>query len=143
MILSPTCEYSMRALICLANSQKNCPILSQVIARQAHIPPHFARKILRDLRRHGLVNSTMGPGGGFTLSRRAEKIKLKDVFRATEGMVNETRHCVLGLANCDDKNPCPMHNDWKRYRNKFSLKIENVTIAELAAVSRRKKRASN
>ena len=111
LILSQACQYGLQATIYLA-VQGEAPILSKVIATQLGIPPHFLAKILQELSKRGLLLSFKGRGGGFKLSRDPNAITLMDVVLAIEGEGFGTQ-CLLGLAECSEEVPCPIHSQWK------------------------------
>ena len=111
MILSQACQYGLQATIYLA-VQGEAPVLSKEIATQLGIPPHFLAKILQGLSKRGLLKSFKGRGGGFKLSRHPNAITLLDVVRAIEGEDFGT-WCLLGLAECSEDVPCPIHSQWK------------------------------
>ncbi len=111
MILSQACQYGLQATIYLA-VQDEVPVLSKDIATQLGIPPHFLAKILQGLSKRGLLLSFKGRGGGFKLSRDSNAITLMDVVLAIEGEGFGTR-CLLGLAECSEEVPCPIHSQWK------------------------------
>jgi len=72
-------------------------IASQLNASEAHLS-----KVLQRLAKAGLVTSTRGPKGGFTLQKRADKVRLLDVYETIEGPL-VPNHCLLGTPICDGK----------------------------------------
>ena len=95
MVFSPTSQHALRALIYLATHQDAGPSLGRTIAEEEQIPRQFLSKILHSLRNAGLVKSTMGPGGGYELSRPAKKIMVEDVVEAIEGPLRLDRKSVV------------------------------------------------
>ena len=114
-ILSKSSEYATQALLYLARRNDPSPVLLREISDALQIPHHFLSKILQQLVREGLVVSHKGANGGFSLGKAAERISLLDIVSAVEGKAFMTG-CVLGFPNCGDRNPCPIHNQWKEAR---------------------------
>ncbi len=73
MIYSPSFEYSLQALVYLAGMDSRGPLQVKQIAQAEGIPKYFLAKILNYLDHRNLVKSVKGPGGGFKLSRPANK----------------------------------------------------------------------
>lgn len=143
MIFSPTCQYALRALIYMATHENTGPILGRAIAESEDIPPPFLSKILHSLRNSGLVESTMGPGGGYELSKSARKITLREVVAAIDGPHVFDDTCVLGLDECNDRNSCALHDQWKQFKERLQKSISTLTLEQAAAtlVKKRKSRA--
>lgn len=99
------------------------------IAEQVDSPEHFLAKILQDLSRKGLVQSTKGPNGGFYLDAQCLKRPLADIVTAVDGQEIFTG-CGMGLKQCSEKNPCPLHKEFKKVRNQITHMLNNTTIGQ-------------
>ncbi len=93
MDISARTEYAVRAMLMLAeaSTENQGPISVDSLATRQELPRKFLEAIVSDLRRGGLVRSTRGARGGYTLSRPPEEIVLGDVFRAVDGPLAEVR----------------------------------------------------
>lgn len=100
------------------------------IAAEQDIPKHFLSKILQTMVKRKLLISTKGPNGGFKLSKSPEKIKLVEIVDAIDGLDIFTQ-CGIGFKKCNDKNPCPIHNDYKKIRDKVEFLFENKSLKDL------------
>jgi Rrf2 family transcriptional regulator, cysteine metabolism repressor len=85
MKLSRTAGYALVATLQLAQSDPSVPIPCSRLAAQGRMPERFLLQILRSLVTHGILRSTRGVEGGYTLKRRAEDISLLDVIEAVDG----------------------------------------------------------
>lgn len=130
IILSRGCEYAIQAMIYLATQPQDAPILQRDIATALNIPPYFLGKILQLLSRSGLVNSFKGKSGGFVLARPLHEVSLYDVVLAMEGPTFLCG-CILGFPGCDDRTPCPVHNQWKSLKQELVQMLQQQTIADL------------
>ncbi len=104
------------------------------ISQAEQIPMPFLWKIRQNLARRKLVRSFKGVGGGYVLARPADEICVQDVLRATEDR-SLTEGCVLGLAECSDERPCPLHPSWKEIREQLNTLLCHTTFADLARVA--------
>ncbi len=87
MKLSNKGRYAVRALFDIAFYNDGRPTQVKDIAERQAIPPRFLEQIFQDLKRGGIVGSKRGPQGGYSLTRRAQDIRLGDVVRALEGPI--------------------------------------------------------
>jgi Rrf2 family protein len=138
MIYSKPCEYAIRALSYLARSSSGTPAQGQEIAKEEGIPGPILGKVLQELVRKGLLESRRGPGGGFRLARRPQLITLRDVVAAMDGL-DQFLECAVGLENCSDESPCPLHDTWKGLRTQLMNYLEQTTLADMAAAVTKKK----
>ncbi len=139
MLFSKTVEYSVRAMTFLAMQPPGKLTGAREIAEAEAIPMPFLWKILHTLRRRRLIRSFKGIHGGYELAQPAENITLNDILTATDGY-DLTSACVLGLPECDDRNPCPLHDAWKGIRETLDDMLRHTSLADLARVARRRAR---
>jgi Rrf2 family protein len=98
------------------------------VAESIDAPEHFIAKILQELSRKKLVQSMKGPNGGFYLEDDDLSTSLADIVMAIDGN-NIYNECVLGLKACSQKNPCPVHNEYKEIKKNLITMLEKNTIA--------------
>lgn len=92
-------------------------------------PEHFIAKILQEMVRMGLVLSAKGPNGGFYMEKAQLKHTLADVVRAVDGD-KIFSGCGLGLAQCSEEMPCPIHKEFKKVRNEMHDMLSNARLGE-------------
>jgi Rrf2 family transcriptional regulator, iron-sulfur cluster assembly transcription factor len=139
MIYSRSSEYAIRAFIHLATVPEGKYAMVKQIAEQEGVPAHFLAKILQQLARKGLLRSSKGPTGGFTLRVPAEDISLMQIVDALDGLTDYHK-CPTGLAECTDTAPCGMHDTWKGLRSRIMEYLDRTTIADLAKALEMKRR---
>lgn len=139
MIYSRSSEYAIRAFVNLAQAPPGTYVMVKQIAAAEGIPTHFLAKILQQLARKGLLRSSKGPTGGFTLRVPSDGIHLLDIVEALDGTV-EYQKCAAGLAECSDEMPCPMHDSWKALRSRIMDYLGRNTIQDLAKALEQKRR---
>src|SRR5258708_6823757 len=139
MIYSRSAEYAIRAFVHLAQVPESKYAMVKNIAEQEDIPAHFLAKILQQLARKGLLRSSKGPTGGFTLRVPSGDIRLLDIVEALDGLA-EYEKCAAGLAECTDDTACPLHDSWKALRSRIMDYLGRNTIADLAKALEQKRR---
>ena len=139
MLFSTVCEYSLRALAHLAAHGSEGPVQVKEIAAAEDIPRHFLAKILNQLTYKGYVRAVRGPGGGFSLVEPANETKASDIIEAIDGLATIRKRCVLGLDECRDDQPCPMHDAFHEYRESFLARIGDVSLEAMGENIRMKR----
>jgi Rrf2 family protein len=129
-MFSKACEYAIRAMLFIAQkSEHGSKIGIKEISKGIDAPEHFLAKILQDLSRKEIVQSIKGPNGGFYLDETGRKYTLADIVKAVDGD-DLFVGCGLGLKVCSEKNPCPLHDEFKIIRKKIHYMLESTTVAE-------------
>ena len=132
-MFSKSTEYALRAIIYLAQkSSVDRKIGITELSEAIDSPKSFTAKILQKLTKDNLlINSVTGPSGGFYLTDQAKKKSLLHVLTLLEdeGIITG---CILGLKECSEKNPCPMHGEYKKIKPQLLDMLDNKTILELA-----------
>ncbi len=131
-MFSKTCEYAIRATIYIANNSKaGTNVGLKDIAKNIDSPEAFTAKILQKLVKDDLVSSIKGPNGGFSLSKKQqEEVYLIDVVRCIDGSQTYDG-CGLGLSQCSEEKPCPIHFQFKEVRTKLKHMLENTNMVIL------------
>lgn len=126
-------EYALRGLIYikLQNLKNHRPGTAEV-SKEIDAPPFFIAKILQRLVRYGFLESLKGKGGGFFFDPEKPDLPLIKLISATEGDKTFSG-CAVGLKNCDENNPCPLHEKYAPIRNSMNDLISLETVQSLAA----------
>jgi Rrf2 family protein len=106
-MISQTAEYALRAAVHLAGRTDTRPATAKEIADAVDVPVNYLHKILRMLRRHGLLTARRGSNGGFGLAKPPDSISVLDVLTAAEFELPRIKRCPLGLPCHPDL--CPLH----------------------------------
>lgn len=127
-MFSKTCEYALRAVIYLVRHSQNKQKSSiKDIAKGIGSPEYFIAKILQSLGKKGYVSSVKGPSGGFYLNEAQQKQSVRDIIIEIDGD-KIFSSCVLGLSECSETHPCPMHNDFKPLRENIKILLNEYTL---------------
>jgi Rrf2 family protein len=135
-MFSKSCEYGLRSILFIAEQslQEKMVGLKQ-IAKAIDSPEAFTAKILQTLTKSGVVGSVKGPYGGFYLEELSIKnTTIKQIVTLFDGDKIYTG-CALGLKQCNEEKPCPLHNQFKGIRADLNILLEENTIMSLLAKS--------
>ena len=129
-MFSKSCEYAIKAMIFVAQkSRDEVRVGVKEIAKGIDAPEYFIAKILQDLGKKKLVNSVKGPNGGFYMDQINLKSSIADIVKAIDGD-GIYKDCVIGLKLCSEKNPCPVHFEFKEIKKNLITMLEENTIAD-------------
>lgn len=142
MIYTDSGKYAIRALTYMAGQEDlSNPVSAADVAEAENIPPYYLAKVLQDLARADLLSSVRGRGGGFLLKRAPEDIEVLEILEAVENIRRLTTECVLGLDECNDQVPCPLHSTWKEFRENLLGNLHQLTLQDMVDELGKKRRA--
>lgn len=126
-MLSKTSEYALRAVVLLAREPGKAESADH-LAEATKVPRRYLHKVLQDLVKHGLVKSQSGPGGGYSLARRADEVTILDVVNAVAPL-ERIRECPLGLKS--HTTLCPLHKELDKTYAATEAALARVKIAQI------------
>lgn len=132
--LSKKADYALMAMRRLAQKAGAPSTSAREIAEQYDIPIELMAKVLQRLVRTGLLVSTQGTRGGYTLSRPSTSISVVDVIQAIDGPLTVTA-CSSENSDCDQYSKCSVRGPLWQIRERIVAALGTVTIAEMAAES--------
>ena len=130
-MVSKAFDYALRSMVYMASNPEQSYFGVKDLAENIQVSKTYLGKILQDLVRHGYLKSITGPGGGFGLQKQPKKITMKEILEVVDGSRLED-NCILGQSECSDKNPCPIHDHWKKNKKELLALFKRTTIEEAA-----------
>ena len=129
MRLTTKGRYAVTAMLDLALHQQTGPINLADISQRQGISLSYLEQLFARLRRHGLVASARGPGGGYSLGRLATDISIADVITAVDECVDATR--CGGQQNCQGHDRCLTHDLWEELSQHITRFLSGQSLADL------------
>lgn len=136
MKLTTKGRFAVTAMIDLALRQDDGPVALAGISERQKISLSYLEQLFGKLRRHELVASVRGPGGGYCLAKTAAAVSVADIIRAVDEPLDATM--CGGQGNCYDEEPCMTHQLWTTLTNRMLDYLSSVTLAELVEQQRSK-----
>lgn len=132
-MLSKTSKYGIKAAIYVANqSLQGKRVGVPEIASSINSPQHFVGKIVQQLAKSGILNSIKGPNGGFEMTEaQLKNNNIKNIVEVLDGPDLYTK-CALGLDNCNDAKPCPVHFIYTNIRKSILQMHTDSSLEDLA-----------
>jgi Rrf2 family iron-sulfur cluster assembly transcriptional regulator len=131
MRLTTKGRFAVTAMIDLALRENSGPVALAAISQRQQISLSYLEQLFGKLRRHQLVESTRGPGGGYSLGRRSDEITVADIIVAVDEPIDATG--CGGKENCmgDDTGRCITHDLWTALNNKMIEYLDSVSLRKL------------
>lgn len=127
MVMTLEADYAVRIVEYLTKHPCRCD--AKTISEQMQIPLRFSLKILRKLVAEGLVCSYKGAKGGYTLSKPAEEITLRQVIESVEGEYMLSR-CQKEEYSCG-RDHCRLHTIYERISEDVRRELDSYTFAAI------------
>src|SRR5438477_12715406 len=131
MRLTTKGRFAVTAMLDLAMHGGKGPVTLAGIRQRQSISLSYLEQLFGKLRRHTLVDSTRGPGGGYTLARSLDRVSVADIITAVDEPLDATQ--CGGKENCHDEQRCMTHDLWARLNDKMHEYLSSVTLADLVA----------
>lgn len=131
-MFSKACEYGIKATIHISHQSRLGKRVSlKEVASAIDSPVAFTAKILQSLASNNIIKSSQGINGGYSISKeRQTQLSLHDIVIAIDGdkIIN---NCALGLKECNNESPCPLHNKFKKVKDELLDMMLSTTILKL------------
>jgi Rrf2 family iron-sulfur cluster assembly transcriptional regulator len=131
MRLTTKGRFAVTAMLDLALRGGKNPVTLAGISERQDISLSYLEQLFSRLRRHELVESVRGPGGGYYLARPLSDVSVADIIRAVDEPIDSTQ--CGGKENCQDEHRCMTHDLWMGLNAHIYDYLDNVTLATLVA----------
>jgi Rrf2 family transcriptional regulator, iron-sulfur cluster assembly transcription factor len=129
MRLTTKGRFAVTAMIDLALRGEDGPVALASVSERQQISLSYLEQLFGKLRRHKLVDSVRGPGGGYCIARPLAQVSVADIIRAVDEQLDATQ--CGGRENCIDEHRCMTHDLWSTLNNKMFDFLSGVSLAEL------------
>ncbi|HXJ08443.1 MAG TPA: Fe-S cluster assembly transcriptional regulator IscR [Burkholderiales bacterium] len=131
MRLTTKGRFAVTAMVDLAMRQTRGPVTLAAISERQHISLSYLEQLFGKLRRHNLVTSVRGPGGGYNLARPAPEVSIAEIVKAVDEPLDATQ--CGGKENCHDDRRCMTHDLWATLNEKMHEYLSSVSLGDLIA----------
>ena len=130
MRLTTKGRFAVTAMLDLALREHAGPVTLAGISEREHISLSYLEQLFGKLRRNGLVESTRGPGGGYTLGKPASDITITAIITSVDEPMDATK--CGGAQNCHgDGKPCMTHDVWTTLNDRIREYLDSVTLQSM------------
>ncbi|MBI4756687.1 MAG: Fe-S cluster assembly transcriptional regulator IscR [Betaproteobacteria bacterium] len=129
MRLTTKGRFAVTAMIDLAMRQDDGPVTLAGISERQKISLSYLEQLFGKLRRHRLVSSVRGPGGGYRLAKCMEEMTVAEIISAVDEPLDATQ--CGGKENCQDEHRCMTHDLWAALNSRMFDYLNSVVLVEL------------
>ncbi|WVN41143.1 Fe-S cluster assembly transcriptional regulator IscR [beta proteobacterium MWH-UniP1] len=137
MRLTTKGRFAVTAMIDLGLRQDKGPVTLAAISQRQKISLSYLEQLFGRLRRHELVESMRGPGGGYKLARGGKDITVADIIYAVDEPLDATQ--CGGKQNCHDDHQCMTHELWASLNRHMVDFLDSVTLHDLVEEQKTKR----
>ena len=131
MRLTTKGRFAVTAMIDVALYGTKGPVTLAAVSERQKISLSYLEQLFGKLRRHGLVESVRGPGGGYHLGKPLDQVSVADIIQAVDEPIDATQ--CGGRENCHDDRRCMTHELWSGLNAHIFSFLRSVTLAQLVA----------
>ena len=141
MRLTTKGRFAVTAMIDLALRQESGPVTLAGISERQEISLSYLEQLFGKLRRHEIVESVRGPGGGYNLARNAKDVTVADIIIAVDEPLDATQ--CGGKQNCHSTEhkvgkQCMTHELWSTLNEKMVEYLDSVSLKDLVDQQKQK-----
>lgn len=141
MRLTTKGRFAVTAMVDLALRHGSGPVTLAEISSRQKISLSYLEQLFGKLRRHGLVDSVRGPGGGYRLAKDMSAISVAEMILAVDEPIDATQ--CGGKENCRDEQKCLTHDLWATLNERIFDYLEGVNLRQLVENQRAKEAGTN
>ena len=133
MMLTTRGRYAVMAMVDLAMQKSSRPIALSDIATRQNIALNYLEQIFSRLKKHGLVRSVRGPGGGYVLAKQIQDTSVVEVISAVDEAITITR-CNKNKSEqgcMKDNARCLTHDLWEGLGDQISSYLQSISLADI------------
>ena len=133
MRITTWAEYGLICALHLARRYPDAPVTGRAIAGGEGLPSDYVEQILLRLRRAGIVRSTRGAHGGYSLARPPAEVSVRDVITASE-LATFDLHCLshpVAEERCAASTSCSIRPVWEMLQQRIDEVLAGVKLSDL------------
>lgn len=125
-------RYGLRAVLKLAEQEDRKPLSISAIATEEQISPEFLEQIFYKMKKSGIIKSTRGPGGGFSLQKELSDITLADILDAVGEPVTLSPCSTEGTnKDCPRTDKCDAYGIWQDVSTHLNEYFNSLTLKDM------------
>ncbi|MFK7889964.1 MAG: Fe-S cluster assembly transcriptional regulator IscR [Granulosicoccus sp.] len=129
MKLTTKGRYAVTAMLDLALHGAQGPVSLAEISSRQEISLSYLEQLFSKLRKNGLVASTRGPGGGYSVARDLSAVSVSEIIAAVNESVDATQ--CAGRENCLSHGRCLTHDLWEGLSAQIEEFLNSVSLQDM------------
>ena len=129
-ILRRNTDYALRIMVDLAMRMEEGTISTRAVSSNMDIPYHLTSKLMQKLHKASLIESSMGPKGGFKLSKAPSEINTLEIIETIQGPVSLNR-CLVDVSACTRRRACLINKKLAGLQEYLVTFLSDITLDRL------------
>lgn len=130
MKLNTTSQYAIRIVTYIVQNGQNNKHTAKDISEKLSIPYKYMTRIMTLLVEAGILFSSKGREGGYSIQKELSQIKIGDILEAVQESLHQ-EECVLGNGPCNKKEKCVLHDKWLTTKKAMDSMFINTTLDDM------------
>lgn len=130
MKLNTTSQYAIRIVTFIVQNGSNNKYTAKDISEKLSIPYKYMTKIMTLLVDGGIISSSRGREGGYSIEKELAIIKIGDILEAVKENLHQEK-CVIGNGSCNKREKCILHDKWITAKKAMQEIFENTTLEDM------------
>ena len=131
MKMSTKGRYAVMAMIDIATHSRGEPVSLAEIAERQDISQEYLEQLFGKLRKHKLVESARGPGGGYRLARQMGMIPVAEIIAAVDEELQFTRCGGDAVEGCVKGDRCNAHDLWSSLGRQMMYFLASISLEDV------------
>lgn len=137
MRISTKGRYGLRFMLDIAEHSDSGNVKLKDIAHRQAISEKYLWQVITPLKAAGMINSSLGPNGGYSLAKAPTDITLHDILAVLEGDCTLV-HCVRKPTVCSRSETCATREIWRELNGKIAELMESLTLKDMLENDKKK-----
>ncbi len=134
MKLNTTSQYAIRIVTYIVQNGSQNKFNAKDISDKLSIPYKYMTRIMTLLVEGGIISSSRGRDGGYSIEKELVQIKIGDILEAVKESIHHDE-CVLGNGLCNERNRCILHDQWKAPKESMQEIFNNMTLEDIEKIN--------
>ena len=126
-------DYGIVIMSLFSGKEADSVLSARDMARETNLPLPTVSKILKSLTRGGLLDSTRGVKGGYSLARASDSISVANIIEAIEGPIALTDCLDQSNRDCMIEDSCPCKTNWQHINDAVKAALDTIPLAQMTA----------
>jgi FeS assembly SUF system regulator len=126
-------DYGIVIMSLFSGKDPTLVLSARDMAKETNLPLPTVSKILKSLTRGGLLDSTRGVKGGYSLARASDAISVANIIEAIEGPIALTDCLDQSNRDCMINESCPCKSNWMQINDAVKAALETIPLEQMAS----------
>ncbi|MDX9744534.1 MAG: Rrf2 family transcriptional regulator [Arcobacteraceae bacterium] len=130
MKLNTTSQYAINIVTFIVQNGSDNKYTAKDISEKLSIPYKYMTKIMTLLVDGGIISSSRGREGGYSIEKELSQITIENILEAVKESLHQ-KECLLGNGLCDERKKCLLHDKWNSPKKAIKEMFQKTTLEDI------------